>query len=259
MTTRKNWGWIIGTGLVVGLLVLTGLSSVAFAHGPATPWQGWNPGGMMGSWGGMMNGWGGMMGGMMSGYGGMDPQSCPSGGWGDPGSGTPLTIDEAAARVEAYVAALNNPDLVLAEVMEFENNFYAIVKEESTGIGAFELLVNRYTGWVHPEPGPNMMWNTKYGHMAGWGGGMGGWRRPPRGEMTVTPEQARIYAQNWLDANLPGTTVADEVDAFYGYYTIHTLRDGEIAGMLSVNGYTGAVWYHTWHGDFIGMDAEDHD
>jgi len=23
--------------------------------------------------------------------------------------------------------------------------------------------------------------------------------------------------------------------------------------MLSVNGYTGQVWYHIWHGKFIGM------
>ncbi len=42
-----------------------------------------------------------------------------------------------------------------------------------------------------------------------------------------------------------------EPDRFYGYYTLHTLRDGEIEGMLSVNGYTGEVWYHAWHGPFI--------
>lgn len=27
--------------------------------------------------------------------------------------------------------------------------------------------------------------------------------------------------------------------------------DRKITGMLSVNGYTGQVWYHTWHGTFI--------
>jgi hypothetical protein len=26
--------------------------------------------------------------------------------------------------------------------------------------------------------------------------------------------------------------------------------------MLSVNGYTGAVWYHTWHGPFVAMEEE---
>ena len=50
----------------------------------------------------------------------------------------------------------------------------------------------------------------------------------------------------------------DGTDAFYGYYTLHTLRDGQIEGMLSVNGYRGGVWYHDWHGSFIGME-EFHD
>lgn len=178
--------------------------------------------------------------------------NCP-GGPGGPGwlggpryPGTPITIDQAIEAAQQYVAAYGNPDLRLTEVMEFTNNFYAEVEEESTGIHAFELLVDRYTGAVYPEPGPNRMWNTKYGHMGGWWG-------QPSGPMTVTPDQARQYAQQYLDTYLPGTTVAEEADAFYGYYTIHTLQNGQIEGMLSVNGYTDQVWYHTWHGDFIQM------
>jgi hypothetical protein len=50
---------------------------------------------------------------------------------------------------------------------------------------------------------------------------------------------------------LNGAKVADDADAFYGYYTIDVLRDGKTIGMLSVNGTTGAVWYHTWHGAFV--------
>jgi len=287
-----NWGRIIGTGLIVGLLALAGLAAVASAQGPGMM-GGWggngNFGGMMGNWGGngsygnmmgnwggnsgfggMMNslqgmmgnwggnsGFGGMMGGANGDYGDMDPQAC-LGGWGNPGDGEPLTLDEAASKVEAYVQSLNNEDLAVAEVMEFENNFYAEVLEKSTGTHAFEVLVHRYTGAVMPEPGPNMMWNTKYGQMSGLGGMMGGWQNTPgSGEMTVTPAQALEDAQKWLDANMAGTTVADEADAFNGYYTIHTLKDGNITGMLSVNGYSGAVWYHNWHGDFIGMKALD--
>ena len=41
------------------------------------------------------------------------------------------------------------------------------------------------------------------------------------------------------------------VDAFPGYYTIDVTRDGKVAGMLSVNAYSGQVWYHGWHGAFI--------
>jgi len=227
---------LAGTSIVVVLLAAL-LAGTAFAQ-PPTPMGGWRPGGMMGGWG--------------PGAGG-----CPGmGGWGYPSTGTPLTLDQAIEAAQQYLAAYGNPDLTLTEVMEFSNNFYAEVEEESTGIHAFELLIHRYTGQVYPEPGPNMMWNTKYGHMGRWGGMMGmmgGWWGRPSGPMTVTPEQARRYAQEYLDAYLPGTTVADGADAFYGYYTMHVLRDGQIYGMLSVNGYTGQVWYHTWHGDFIGM------
>ena len=174
-----------------------------------------------------------------------------------------LSIDQAIEAVQRCLATLGDPDLILAEVMEFAYNFYAEVREWSTGIGAFELLVDKYTGAVYPEPGPNMMWNTKYGAMMGcpmMGPGMGMMgTRAPAAEMPVTPEQAKAYAQRYLDIYLPGTMVDEEVDPFYGYYTIHVLQGGRIYGMLSVNGYTGQVWYHWWHGPFLGMgELEEH-
>ncbi len=251
---------LAGASTLVVLLAAF-LAIAVYAQGP-NPWApgsgfgrgGYGSGGMMG--GGMMGGGG--YGGMMGGGPGMG--SCSGmGGWGYPGSGTPITIDQAVEAAEQYLTDYGNPDLTLTEVMEFTDNFYAEVEEESTGVHAFELLINRYTGAVYPEMGPNMMWNTKYSPMGGMMGGMmgggmmGGWWGQPSGPVTVTPEQAQHYAQEYLDAYLPDTTVADEADAFYGYYTLHVLQDGQIVGMLSVNGYSGQVWYHTWHGDFIGM------
>lgn len=162
----------------------------------------------------------------------------------------PITLDQAVESARQYLASYGNPDLALTEVMEFSDNFYAEVEEKSTGIHAFELLIDRYAGDVYHEPGPNMMWNTRYGHM---GGMMGGWGGRQAGPMSVTPELARKIAQKWLDKFLPGTLAAEQADAFYGYFTIHVMRDGQVYGMLSVNSYSGDVWYHTWHGDFIGM------
>lgn len=135
--------------------------------------------------------------------------------------------------------------------MEFAWNFYAEVEERDTGIHAIELLIDRYTGQVYPEMGPNMMWNTKYGMMSRMMGNY--YSSSPTADMPVTPKQAKELAQKWLGANLPGVRVA-EADAFYGYYTLHTLKEEQVEGMLSVNGYTGAVWYHTWHGPFIRME-----
>jgi hypothetical protein len=162
-----------------------------------------------------------------------------------------LTMDQAVEAARQYVATYRNSDLALAEVMEFEDNFYVEVEEQSTGIHAFELLVDRYTGGVYPEPGPNMMWNSKYGHM---GGMMGSWRGGDTGVMPVNSEQARVLAQQWLERFIPGSSAVDETDAFYGYYTIHVMKDGQVFGMLSVNGYSGEVWYHNWHGAFIEME-----
>jgi hypothetical protein len=253
MSNKILFGAMLAIGLVLaGTLILGAVVVPALAQGP------------MGGWGGR----GGMMGGYgQSYYPGTTPEGygmgwhgggCPMyGSWGGVGpSAEPLTIEQATEAVESYLASAGGDDLQLAEVMEFTGNFYAEVRERSTGSGAFELLVDRYTGFVRPEPGPNMMWNTKYGHMGGMG--MVGWRGAPTGEMTVTPEQAVELAQEYLDRVAPGLK-AGEAEPFYGYYTLHTEKDGQITGMLGVNGYSGAVWYHNWHGDFVGMSEEEHE
>lgn len=217
-----------------------------------TPPNSANVPGMMDRWGsGWRSGYGsGMMGEMMGGR-------YPSGAWGNPDNQTPLTLDQAVEAARRSLVAYGNPDLQLTEVMEFSNNFYVEVAEKSTSIHAFELLVDRFTGAVSPEPGPNMMWNTQYGHM---GSMMGGGRGQAADTISVTSEQARNLAQKWLDQNRPGTAVAEQADVFYGYYTIHVLKKGQVFGMLSVNGYTGKVWYHTWHGDFMDMkELEEQD
>ena len=178
------------------------------------------------------------------------------GGWGSYNNNPnakPITIDQAADAVRGYLNAYGG-NLVLAEVMDFAWNYYAEVEEKDTDIHAMELLINKYTGRVSPEMGPNMMWNTKYSPMGGMMGNYGG--GSPTVSMPVTPDQAETLAQQYLDTNLPGLTVA-EADTFYGYYTLHTLQNGQVEGMLSINGYTGAVWYHTWHGPFLGMKEYD--
>ena len=160
------------------------------------------------------------------------------------------SFEQAKALANQYLTGASS-DLKIKEIMEFANNFYVRVEEKSTGINAFELLVDRYTGRVMPEPGPNMMWNTKYGMMSGMMGGMMGTSRgTPTANMTVSAQNASRSAQEWLDLNNPGAKMEDP-DTFYGYYTIDVSKDGSTYGMLSVNGYTGSVWYHTWHGKFI--------
>lgn len=191
-----------------------------------------------GYYGGMM-GRGRGCGGLRVGYG------APA--YANPATATPLGINGAVTIAQNYVASIGNTNLAVSEVEEYALNFYVQVEEKDTGKGAFELIVDKYTGAVSAEMGPNMMWNTKYGmhgRMMGW---LTGAVSVPA---TVTVEQARTIAQQYLNAYYSGTSVGD-VEAFYGYYHVDVVSLGKTYGMLSVNSYTGQVWYHTWHGAFV--------
>jgi len=229
------WPWHPWLG-IVGVKPYGGFGMMSNAS-PSWPWQAIR----RGVGGNMMGGWQGMMGWSMMG-------GCPC--WGYPPSqgatGQRLSIDQVQQIVENYAAGLGN-NFEIHEIMEFQQNFYVIAVERDTGIGAFELLVNPYTGLVTPEPGPNMMWNTKYGMHAQM---MGQWTTPTA-DLPITPAQAKQAALNYLQAYFGEAVEVKEPMPFYGYYTLDFGVDGRTYGMLSVNGYTGQVWYHQWHGQFI--------
>ena len=107
-------------------------------------------------------------------------------------------------------------------------------------------------------PGYGMSGDMGSGMGSGMGGGMMGGRSGLisdnlNGDMPVSPQYAVSTAQDYLDANMPGMEADEHAEPFYGYYTLHILRDGEAIGMLSVNGFSGQVFLHTWHGEFIEM------
>jgi hypothetical protein len=228
---RKVLIWIgvvvVAAGLGVGAAAVVGRLASALAFGvggqrlaPFTQGQGTSP-----------NFW---MGPMMMGRGFRNRSA----------TGQRISMDKAVDLAKQYAASYGK-DLQVSEVMEFSENFYAVVKEAGTGRGAFELIIDPYTGAVYPEMGPNMMWNSKYSPMGGMMGGFQG------GDNTVSLDQAAQAAQKYLDANLPGTKLETDGVSFYGHYTFDYQMNDKIAGMLSVNGVTGEVWLHTWHGDFI--------
>lgn len=240
-------GYGPGYGMMGGYGPVSGQTQPAGPGAGSGYGPGYGPGMMGGGYGG---GYGYGPGGMMGGYGPSQTQTA-----------SPLAnVDDAKAAFQRYVDATGNSNLALDEVMQFQLNYYAIVKDTSTGQGAFELLANPSTGAVFREPGPDMMWNTQYGMGSGYGGYgpgygpgrgmMGGSASQPQGQPTVDAAKAQQIAQQWLDQYQPGSGT-EPPDAFPGYYTLHITKDGQITGMLSVNAYTGQVWYHTWHGAFV--------
>ncbi|MCX6056457.1 MAG: hypothetical protein NTZ74_16400 [Chloroflexi bacterium] len=246
--------------LRIGLVIVGGiaLSALLFCAGLFVGHNnfrlaGYGPTGMMGR-GSENNRFGNTM--MGNGYNRMGSYQSSNGA-----NVKPLTVDQAKQAVENYLAGLNNSDLEIKEIIIFDNNAYARITEKSTGIGAMELLVDPASLSVFPEYGPNMMWNLKYGGMSGARGMMGGRSGMMSGynkisssssaTMTITSDQAAKIAQQYLDRQLPGYQAATVPDPFYGYYTIDILKDGKTTGMLSVNGFSGQVFQHTWHGNFV--------
>jgi hypothetical protein len=147
-------------------------------------------------------------------------------------------LNQARARAAAYAEALQ-PGLEVGEVMRFENHYYADLQEPD-GSKVTEVLIDSRSGAVRPEMGPATMWNTRFLMMGGIS------------ESNISVTQAQQIADRWLADRNEGLTSVDPVK-FPGYYTLHTVRDGEITGMLSVHAGTGDVWYHSWHGDFVEM------
>lgn len=188
-----------------------------------------------------------------------------------PAVATPITVDDAVRVAEQPLQNLGNPDLTFDHVHAFALTYYVAVKAKSMGRGAFKPVIDRIGGGAAmPPPGSTMMWNTKYGVMAGGPIGPGGMVGPggmhpdammgpgsqPGDQATpavaadtpIERDQAVKLAQDSLASFLPGVETG-AVHDFYGYRTVFIERDGRLEGMLSVNGFTGAIWYHTWHGE----------
>jgi len=228
------------TSVLVGALVtavIVLVASVAVAVGSLGRTSGLSmmPGYGQGQGASMMGGqgqnqWSGMMNGSMMGSMGMV--------W-LPGDGVAVS-GIPAARARATTAAAP-AGLRPGEVMWFDNGFYVELKD-SAGKPATEVIVDPRTGAVTTEPGPAMMWNTRFGTQARGGD-----------DGAVDATKARDIATAWLAANQAGTTIAS-IDAYPGYFTLDLQRGGTVSGMLSVSSSTGVVWYHSWHGAFIAME-----
>ncbi len=151
----------------------------------------------------------------------------------------------------------------VSDIFVFTNSpYYISVVEGDTGRGAFELLFDPDSKSFQPEPGPNMMWNQKYGMMGrDW---MGLNQPSDNSEINninqISKNKALEYALEYLADNAQKIKASTDGHQFYGYYTFHTTRDNKPYGMLSVNGITGDAWYHDWHGDLEKIiEMEEHD
>jgi len=202
------------------------------------------------------------------GYGGMDGMMGGRAYQSQKSEGEKLDIDTLTQKVETYIAAYDE-NLAIGDVFIFDDSeYYCSIIEADTGMGAMELLVDPYTGYVFPEYGPNMMWNLKYGShndRGMMGGGMMNGRgmmgydqedyfdidRNYDGANDLSADEAYNEASDYLSRYEDSLSVGEDYHEFYGYFTYHVLKEGVAVGMLSVNGFNGDVWYHDWHGELL--------
>ncbi|HWQ20808.1 MAG TPA: hypothetical protein VN455_13585 [Methanotrichaceae archaeon] len=150
----------------------------------------------------------------------------------------PITSDIALRSLQSFARQYGS-NVEVVDAMAFSSNYYGILRNASSGQELAEVLVDRYSGSASPEPGPNMMWNTRFG--AG---------RAQAGGLVYDLAGANKLAENFLAGYLPGARTQDS-NALPGYYTFDFGRN-KIEGMLSVNAYSGQIWVHTWHGFYLG-------
>ena len=238
--------------VLVGLLAI---GSTGWAHQgnhpPGNPGAGPNSGygpssPIVGAACGMAQGGGGMMGGMQRG-----PAGFQLGCGFNPGF-VAETADQAGQAARQFLTETFWADQGLSarQVLTFSNHYAVVVEESATGYGAMTLLVDRVTGVVSPEPGSNMMWNGRYDTRRG---GMRGGSVVDPSDMPITAADARRAAGQFAAQFASGAQVAN-VRPFYGHYTV-TLEQDDRWLVLSVDGFSGQVWYHSWHGTFEGAQA----
>lgn len=150
----------------------------------------------------------------------------------------PITQGVAMKNMENFSRQYGS-NTEIDDLMAFSSNYYGVVKDTASGQDIAEILADRYSGSAYPEPGPNMMWNTRYGAGSVQAGNSG-----------YDLTGAQKLAEEFLTDYLPGAQI-QESHKMPGYYTFDFGRN-ETESMLSVNAYTGQIWVHTWHGSYLG-------
>ncbi len=157
----------------------------------------------------------------------------------------PLTsADEARTAFQAFITA-SNSNLQISELWEYGTAYKAELMD-TTGAMAFDLVADKFTGVVMPEMGMSMMLNASYGK--------GMYKTPAFARnLTVTPDQAKGYAQTFINENGLGYTL-DEQETYPGYYKFHTTSGGGLGMDIMVDGYNGHIWMNT----FLGLPIAKH-
>jgi hypothetical protein len=160
-----------------------------------------------------------------------------------------LTVETAKERVASALKDWGYADLVVDTVAAYDDGFYALVKEKTSGKPALEAFVDPMYGTVSAGRGPESSWNTKYGRSLMW---------PQPSGKTITAEQAKNLVQQWLDRSRDRTAYELKVVELPGYFSVQLQEGGKLSGLVAVNATTSQVWYRGGCGGrFAVTDGSD--
>lgn len=114
--------------------------------------------------------------------------------------------------------------LALDEIEKWYYNFYVVIKKVATNYKAYQVVIDKWTGEIMAEPGPNMIWNGKYGKIMN--GVAPSEEQGGNFDMTVTPDQADSAANSFLQQR-------------FGPRTRTWLR----ASRICTTAFTPAMWW----------------
>jgi hypothetical protein len=187
----------------------------------------------------------------------IDPCGCA---WGASGNEiyVPLGLTKTKELVDAYLQQFNVPNLVLKEIIVFNNNSYARIEDKSSGINVLELIIDTETDIVLSEYSSSFTWNVMYPSIPD-SKTIGNIKLTPSGPvanpaenpLSISPQQAKIMAQQYLKQYKINVRLSKTVEMFSGYYVIEYLHWGKVVGMISINGYTGRAFRRDWHQTFL--------
>ncbi|HUX52436.1 MAG TPA: hypothetical protein VMW73_16725 [Spirochaetia bacterium] len=220
--------------------------------------QGYGPGMMGGGYGGgpgygRGQGYGrGMMGG---GYGpGMAFDQDGTGyGYNAQSNATRIDASRINTVVEGYLATLPGKELQIAEIVDFQYNYYVRVKEKGAATYSMELLVNPYSGRVVPVGYGRGVRDNDFprGGRGPWAAGPGTYSgTPSQAAQNVSSGEAQKIAADFVKRFSPNDSVTGEAQ-FPGHYSMFITDNGKIVGVVSVDASSGTAFYHRWLGTFL--------
>jgi hypothetical protein len=155
-----------------------------------------------------------------------------------------------AARAKAASAA-KAAGLQPGEVIWFDNGFYVELKD-SADIPATEVIVDPRTGAVGTEPGPAMMWNTRFAMMRAGSDRAGGRREGTRRRHLVAATPGTVRSSRWRTADPAGTPTTTRALRIYSPpYVIQAI--GDLAAMRDALDKSSQVTIYRQYADLLGL------